>query len=393
MNLRLIFAFGTQSLTMYSLYVLLLLLGPHILFALIKEITFTPVTRDSPWSPRIRAHWDLVPDPYLGDSPIPLFYGGWPHVEYCWSLGLALRLPLCADYTEAWLHTPDHSWIPYPVDQCWQLYVECSDSQDRWPRGQILLPPGASSVDLHWLAWQTLITRRLDPWEHTICLSRGQAEYDLQPCTHIDDFTPTPSTSIGHRWTLNMSVPRYGAVTGVHYNNTHLNGDTIYYVLGGGIPQPDNGDYDLKDLWASRDGGRTWIRVMEGWWLESTDQISLGISPAGVMVVSITRSEDEDLEVSFDGGASWDTCRVQTSLGQRHGATLGFDAEGYLYVMGGLRDNRSIAEVLKSEISFNKMEEVRECCGHLQLPAEGIPGLEEWWKDQPENQRAAPHMY
>jgi len=351
---------------------------------------------DSPWSPRVRAHWQLVPDPYLGDLPIPLFYGGRSIVEDCWSMRLDLNLPHCADYSDAWLLTPDHSWIPYPVDHCWQVYVHCPDSMDRWPRGQILIPPGFSSVDLHWLAWQALITQRLDPWEHTTCLSRGQAEYDLQPCATNDEFiqqTPPPSASIGHRWTLNMSVPRYGAVTAVHYNNPHLNGDNIYYVLGGGIPQPDNGDYDLKSLWASRDGGRTWIGVHEGWWLESTDQISLGISPAGVMVLSIAKSDLEDLWVSMDGGASWDICTGRAELGQRSRGTLGFDAEGYLYVMGGLRSNGSIAEVLKSEISFNNLDEIHEYCGHLQLPAEGIPGLEEWWEDQPENQRAAPHMH
>ena len=381
---------------MYSLYLLLLLLFPYILCALTPEITFIPVTMDSPWSPRIRAHWHLIPDPSLGDSPVPLFYGGWPHVEYCWSLGFTLRLPLCADYSDAWLQTANQSWTAFPLDQCMQLYVYCSDSMDLWSRGRISLPPGSTSGDLHWLAWQALITRRLDPWEHTTCLSQGRAEYYLQPLTNQYDFirpTAPPSTSVLNRWILNMSVPRYGALTGVHYNNSHLNGDNVYYVLGGGIPQPDNGDYDLKDLWASRDGGRSWLLIHEGWWLESTDQISLGISAKGVMVLSISRSYNENLELSFDGGASWDTCTDQAGLGQRTGGTLGFDAEGYLYVIGGLRSNRSIAEVLKNNISFDNLEMVREHCGYLPLPKEGIPGLEEWWINRPESQRAAPHMH
>ena len=367
----------------------LLLLYPCVLFAVSSEVSFTPLTLQPPWSPRTRAHWQLINDSSRGDSARPLFYGGWSPL----TKSRPLNLQRSPDYIDAWLQLPNQSWVPFHIDGCLQLYVQCPGQNQIWFRGRMLQPLGVTDLNVQWQAWRTLITRRLDPWERETCLSRGQAQYYLQPCTTQDDFTPSTETLIGS-WSLNMSVPRYGVLTAIHYNNIYLDHDDIYYLLGGGIPQPDGGDYELKGLWASRDGGHSWIQVNAGWWTHSTDQMSFAISLTGVMVMSMSDFYHEELWVSLDGGEHWDTCTEHAEWKQRSGATLGFDAEGHLYVMGGVRLDESVAEIFRGNISFDNFEQVREHCGQLSLPVGGIPGLAAWttWREEPKVRKMAPQM-
>ena len=387
-------SFRDQTLTMYSLYLLLLLLFPYLLCALIKEITFTPVTFDSPWAPRIRAQWQLILNPSRpGDSPQPVFYGGWSPLTH----SRLFNLQRAPDFSDAWLQLPNQSWVPFHIDRCLQLYVQCPGQNQIWSRGRILQPSGVTDLNLQWQAWRTLITRRLDSWERDTCLSQGQARYYLHACTRQEDFTSSnllSSEALIDSWPLNMSVPRYGVLTATHYNNIYLDHDDIYYLLGGGIPQPDGGDYELKGLWASRDGGHRWTQVNAGWWTHSTDQMSLGISSTGVMVMSMSDFYHEELWISLDGGEHWDTCTEHAEWGRRSGATLGFDAQGYLYVMGGVKHDTSVAEIFRSNISFDNFDQVREHCGWVDLPVGGVPGLAAWktWMEEAKVRRMAPQM-
>lgn len=65
-----------------------------------------------------------------------------------------------------------------------------------------------------------------------------------------------------HRWHLHTRINRFNGLVAVHHNNTHLGSD-IYYIMGGSIPQTDNRDHHLSDLWASIDHGKSWILIVD----------------------------------------------------------------------------------------------------------------------------------
>ena len=408
-----IFGHLTNLPPMLSIFLcfVLLILDPQIAHSTYPEIRLTSVLLESPWLPRIRPSWSLLPNMTSNHDPLPLLYGGWLPRDSVWhSVSMDTTNPDCPD---TWLMTLNHSWILFPVGQLLQLYIQCPGQTRIWSRGTVLLLPDGHSPDLAWLAWQTLISRALDPWERTTCLQKGRAKYHLQ-VSPIDEPIPSQIESISAplgSWFLKMETPRYGALTAVQYNNSYLGGSNIYYVLGGAVPQPDGGDYYLTDLWASRDGGHSWIQIRNRFpWSESTDRLSFGISARGVLVVTVASANTryrEELWVSLDGGQHWDMCTDNSTLGDelRMGATLGFDAQGYMYVVGGGRayslnlDNRGndislnnfvpSKEVMKSNMSFDDFDAVNHRCGYLGKPEGITAGLTSWEEEDP-SQRAAP---
>lgn len=384
---------------------------PHIAYSTGQDLSFTSSLLGSPWSSRIRGSWSLLPGPTSNCSSRPLVYGGWlPRDASNYVEPLDITNP---DRPDAWLLNPNETWVPFRIDRRLQLYIQCPGQTRIWSRGSILLVPEGRSPDLAWLAWQTIISRPLDPWERTTCLRQGRAKYYLQE-SPLDNPTPQEIQSINApvgSWGLKMETPRYGALTAVQYNNSYLGGNDVYYVLGGTIPQPDEGDYYLTDLWASRDHGRNWIQIRHRFpWSESTDRLSFGISPRGVLVVTVagagTRYQDE-VWVSLDGGQRWDMCTDNAMLGNglRMGATLGFDAQGYMYVVGGGRpdswniDSRgndmsrdnfvASKEVMKSDISFDDLDVINRRCGYLGQPEGITAGLTSWEGEDP-SQRTVP---
>lgn len=186
-----------------------------------------------------------------------------------------------------------------------------------------------------------------------------------------------------HTWQLDMRVPRFGALTGVHYQNRHLKSD-IYYVLGGWLPQPDGRNHYLRDLWASHDGGRSWTVIQYKYpWSVDSSQLSLTISSQGVMVVSVLNliGGIEEIWISLDGGRRWDSCDGYTEGEYRSEGTLGFDAEGYLYVLGGHRLVAPEDNVMRSEFSFHNPVQVQENCGYLDYDEAGL-GLQDLTPDE-----------
>ena len=341
---------------MSLLFLLLLHLG-----LLVDALNFTVVNNAPPWSWLRRAHFSL-------QNQSLVFHGGWP------SKLLDLEPP------PAWI-SPDRGITWHSIDNppVYRLVTQCIPQDPPIFRRYLTrLDLDSSQGDLNWLAWSTLISQpllRTDPTDYNSnCLVTGHVTYSLEPLTE---------SVRRHTWQLDMRVPRLNALTGVHFHNRHLQTD-IYYVLGGGIPQPDGRIHYLRDLWASADGGRTWTPIQYKYlWRGDSSELSLTISSQGVMLVSELnrRGGIEVIWISLDGGRRWDTCDGYTQGGFRSEGTLGFDAEGYLYVLGGHRSIWPEDNVMRSDFSFHDRVQVQENCGYLDYDEVGL-GLKDLRPDE-----------
>lgn len=381
-------AMNTHAFLKLSLLLLLTTSATISTAAPADRFHFIPTTSNFTWSPRLGASWYLPLSSAGTDRypHAPVFYGGWSPRRF-----IPSDIEDHRDLDDAWLLHSNLSWSVHPVSSCLQVSVECPGDQaspglrSPWPRGHILQPLSMinSSLHLAWEAWRVLIARPLDPSERATCLQKGQLRYYLQACPGWD-LASYPELLAHPGWSMATHVPRYGALTAVHYNNSYLNGDDIYYVLGGTISQPDGRDHQLRDLWASRDGGQSWIPIRNRLpWSESMESPSLAISPLGVIVATVAKStlpSKDELWVSLDGGQTWGLCTEQAGLGIRSHATLGFDVDGYLYVVGGSRAHHRNRdhEVMRSSWSFNDFWMIRHHCGKTAVPTGERGGLEVW---------------
>ena len=188
----------------------------------------------------------------------------------------------------------------------------------------------------------------------------------------------------GQKWFLlaqNLNLPpRYTATVAVHYNNIHLDNVDVVYVLGG-VTQ--NSSYN--DLWASSDGGQSWICILEGypWSTQNSIWGDLVVSPDGILIYNVVNLEDSPLKsefwVSLDGGYHWGICNSEMSYGPRVGAAWVFDLQLNLYAMGGLYLESPTGyrkDVWKSEINFGNWTLVAAGCD-LKIPPHGV-GLTHW---------------
>ena len=331
---------------------LLLILLLHLCLS-VHSFNFTVVNEAQSWSlSRLRrAH-------FLRQNQSLVFHGGWP------SKWLDLELP------PAW-RSPDRgiTWHSIENSPVYRLVTQCAPSDPPvFRRYLTALDLAQSNNDLNWLAWSTLISQPLRLTDRanysTHCLVTGHVMYSLEPLM--------PSLW-RHTWQLDMRVPRFDALTGVHYQNRHLKSD-IYYVMGGGIPQPDGGSHYLRDLWASADGRRTWTVIWYKYpWGAESNKLSLIISSQGGI---------EEIWVSMDGGRRWASCDGYRGGGFRSEGTLGFDAEGYLYVLGERWsiDAGPDNKVMRSDFSFDDRVQVQENCGDLDYDEGGL-GLKDLTPD------------
>ena len=349
------------------------------LASLVHSLTLTSINDHPPWSQSYRSNWRLK------DTSVVLYHG-WP---------LQLNTSNLYRLEGAW-HTTDrgYTWSPLNYTTLYQLTLACPDQAVPLHRKIVKIITSLdlrgsqfSLSELQWLAWQALITLPLNPEDRLTCLPEGRIEYALQPVS-----TSEYKWFRALRWHVHMPTPRFNSLTAVHYQNTHLKTD-IYYVMGGAIPQPDDTDHYLHDLWASQDQGRNWIPIRHRYpWTVGTNLLSFSITSQGVMVVSVCNPKvyQDEIWVSMDGGREWDICRGETDLGLRTQGTLGFDAEGYLYVLGGRRTVEPEDNILRSEISFHNVSEVSRRCGHLDVNPKG-PGLEKWIAE-PGSKKTRPEM-
>jgi hypothetical protein len=396
-----------------------------------KPLIFTVITDNLPWVPRIRANLEILQSPLIHDNltiaPINsmIFYGGWPRpgcdINIC---DAEPDIDNTVHY-DIWLSVNDGvSWDRLPNETLdreylWQYCTNKDTAYTRlrnWiPRKNIAIK--SSSLDDRWRAWNALILRAFDEWDSIECTEdlyyqlRSSVDWPSVGASIMDSspnfvFTPISSYLKCHTnetlltisdpkdvlipfqvqqfcssnrldglpiWKAPNTVPRYGAVTGIHYNNIHLGGANIMYVMGGSIPQIDGGNYYTKDLWASCDNGYTWTQILNSypWSVFESDistEISLGISPKGVMAVifaSLIRDIYPTLLISIDGGYTWDSCmRIEYEFQPQFGAILSFDNQGYMYIMDGQHSYRA-NKIWKSGISFDNSEELNRSCPRL----------------------------
>lgn len=351
-------------------------------------LNFSSLDLPVPWSPRRHGHLSLDPSGAL------VFYGGRPIYPpyYSWA---RTDPPISGDFAQAWrYHSVNTSWAPTPVAACLELWVSCP-GQPPWSRGLLLQPSlvSPSTESPTWQAWQALIARPLDREERHTCLSQGRGLYSLQPCTPNSPTRPAgllvPPLSPGSRWDhaaqhpqwfLPGGVPRFGALTAIHYHNPYLEGNDVYYVLGGTYPVPDGEDHEFRDLWASRDGGASWVKILfrHPWptYYDPLGQLSFGISARGVMIVTVA-TPPEQVWVSLDGGETWGWCNPETPIDLQGGGIIGFDVHGYLHMIVGHQSSTEPGVVIRSDWSFDNVTRVRQECGHPWIGGRG-PGLVSW---------------
>ena len=249
--------------------------------------------------------------------------------------------------------------------------------------------PDLASQDPHrisYAAWELFVTQPFDTNDKKYCLGPDvRIRYTLGL-----DITITSSRTPWYQIDPDRFL-RVGLLSSTHYNNSHLGGRDIRYILAGSLIQPDYGQYNLRDLWASSDSGQSWVPVVYNpIWDVETWQTSLVISRLGVIVVNVNRGQrglGSDLFASLDGGRTWGVCTYNASYGRHNGGLLFFDREGYLNIMGGYT-GWEVDDVWRSDMSFHDLEDVTEKC-QIALPSEGI-GLTSWLKSQDLNLKLQP---
>ena len=367
------------------LIVLLLL----ILASSATSLNFTVLNDSPPWTQSYRARWSSNPTALL-------LYNGWPlpSGQINDSLEPADRFNFNnARQTYllegAWRSANQGlNWGPVEYTILYRLMIKCTARTQPVHQKVVKvltsmdLPnwPLVSPNELQWLAWQALTIFPLNKEERLTCLTGGHFYYSLVPESNIK------STVLeAMAWQIQASVPRFGALTAIHYQNSHLQAN-IYYVMGGGIPQPDGLDHQLQDLWASKDQGQSWILIRDrnfNFWGLGSQPEGFAISRQGVMVVSVCNRilYQDQIWVSMDGGRQWGLCPgEENNLGLRSHGTLGFDSDGYLYIVGGHRTIAPEDNILRSQMSFENISAVSRQCENLDFDPGGL-GLKEWKSD------------
>lgn len=191
------------------------------------------------------------------------------------------------------------------------------------------------------------------------------------------------SQDYGSTWTeqtTNFSFSgREKALAAVHRNNSYLGNKDILYILGG------VNNRLLRDLWASSDGGSSWIAVNSQVSADFSQESSFVISDNGVLIMA----NDQELDVepytdtsniwmSFDGGVNWNLCGSEVSYGGRDKPGVAVDLDGFVYIIGGYSydDNSFKSDVWRSGISLHNLTDLSLACGSEVLEAKF--GLTTW---------------
>jgi hypothetical protein len=186
------------------------------------------------------------------------------------------------------------------------------------------------------------------------------------------------SIDSGYTWTQRTdSIPfasRYDAMSGVHVNNTHLDGKDILYILGG----TNQTKYYLNDIWISSDGAITWRQIPGSLNFNGYALSNILITRQGLMIINAFSTPRSKLYISFDGGISWPQCSSGVNYGIRFKPGLEIDRNGYLYIFGGWdADTRNyMNDIWKSSISLFDLEALAISC-QTSIPTGGI-GLQKW---------------
>jgi len=195
------------------------------------------------------------------------------------------------------------------------------------------------------------------------------------------------SSDQGRTWSQQaLSQPfasRYGAMTGTHYNNSHLGGIDVMYILGGVTKDLQGYERNLNDLWVSSDRSASWsqISIQRPWGVGFTSFFAFHITNDGILILSTLYVNAPnwygELWVSLDGGYNWNRCLQNAPYKERTAPSLTIDIDGYIYLMGG-RSQRSFYydDVWKSDISVYNWKTVAQVC-NTTVPREGV-GLTRW---------------
>ena len=131
-------------------------------------------------------------------------------------------------------------------------------------------------------------------------------------------------------------------------------GADVVLVVGG-----SNGPSHFNDVWASSDA-LTWKKLTSSAAFSPRRDFSLLATLDGVLVLTAghdTGKSFNDIFTSFDGGYTWHEYQWAHSPDQlhpRYSHMAAFDANGYLYISGGLgtAPQQYINDVMRSSISF-----------------------------------------
>ena len=194
------------------------------------------------------------------------------------------------------------------------------------------------------------------------------------------------SRDAGYNWELvtsNLSLPaRYDNFNAMHYCNAALGNVDVMYVLNGKI---GGGPFQqqLADLWASKDGARSWTLITTSKLMPWNNLVStvsqvagMHITTDGAIMVTVTSNtrnvRRSDLWTSFDGGYTWGRCIFNATYGSRNLPAMAIDNEGRLYMMGGYDSSRRVLnDVWISDVSLSNVSQLALMC-NKSIPSTGV---------------------
>ena len=243
-----------------------------IQITVLSDLSFRLVTIQAPWRPRCQAQLHALQHQItISTRVVPkgsfLMYGGTPVSD----------LP----YNDVWLSSNGSAWTIVNQSQSFPRHSSTYCSDPFSDRSYVILYQdrlSASSNISIWTSqnqtfWQDITPATLLPFinrSYFGCLVDLQSNvYSLTGLNTSKLSKGTQSYNdvwrsgnYGLTWELRTNspgfVPRYSVLSGIHYNNSHLNNQDIMYIIGGATGDPK---IITNDIWVSSDGANTWLLI------------------------------------------------------------------------------------------------------------------------------------
>jgi len=374
------------------------------LTSLAQQLQFTMITNNLSWLHRTSAKLDIL-DPssnQVTDDPISpssfLLYGGWtdPYLANANDLWSSMDGGLTWNSTNTTNVYPSVPGCTFCTDRLtYYRYAISKSPINRTSVWSAANPTNWTAIEPTIISNLTQMTSPFLDRFGASCLvdSRSRVHYLLglnvtaisgPSQYHNDTWTSSDHGRTWHQTTSTIPfAPRYGAMTGMYLNNTHLNGLDIMYILGGTTRDPQGYEEYLHDLWFSSDGSASWsqIEVQNPWETGFTSSFALDVTKDGILILSTMdlQGQSSELWISLDGGYNWGCCLQNAPYRERIMPWLTVDPQGYVYLMGGQSFGRSPGyydDIWKSDVSVHDWESIAEVC-NTTIPTRGV-GLSQW---------------
>ena len=197
------------------------------------------------------------------------------------------------------------------------------------------------------------------------------------------------SRTMGATWTRKTAAAPWSIRTQADADclqNSTLNGADILYLSNGYDGQKWPGQRQ-NDVWASSNGGSTWVVITANAPYRGRQDGQLIITPSGAMLtvagdVGINEPGNfNDIWASLDGGYTWGLCNLTAGFSPREDHVAILDSRGYLWVtQGEAPDQNGIRNDVWRSTTTLTDSSIQSLC-QVRMPACGA-GLRCWPTDR-----------